>query len=243
MILQDVQSLTPGNLVTLYELDLTALGGGYERFHNHNDGIIIWQGDSYYPWAITASDFERTGDGQQPNPTLEVGNIGVDDDGYPITGVITALCLEYQDMVGATLTRKRTFAKYLDSENFKDGNPTADSSEHMPDEKWLISQKDAETPESISFVLTTPLSFEGVQLPRRQIIAGTCGWLVMGEPNGGYRGAYCGYTGSKMFDKDGNEVTEPSLDKCGGRVSDCKKRFGDAQPLSFGSFPSADRLS
>lgn len=242
MILEDVQKLVPGNLVTLYEIDCRAIGGDVERYHNHNDGEIVWQGNTYYPWAIEAQDFERTGEGQQPNPTVTVSNIGVDDEGEPITGVVTALCLALDDLRGATLIRRRTFAKYLDAVNFDGGNPTADPNEHLPDERWIISQKQTETPEAVTFVLSSPLQFDGVQLPARQIIAGLCGWLVMSGPEGGYRGAYCGYTGTAMFDKDGNPVTDPSLDKCGGRVSDCKKRFGEWQPLSFGGFPSADRI-
>lgn len=242
MILQDVQELTPGNMVTLFEVDHTALGGSIDRFHNHNDGEIVWQGDSYYPWSINASNFERTGEGQQPNPSMVLSNIGIDENGNPITGVITALCLQMDDLVGARVTRKRTFAKYLDAVNFEHGNANADPNEHLPDEVWIVSQKESETPEAVSFVLTTPMQFDGVQLPRRQILAGTCGWLVMDAPYGGYRGSYCGYSGTNYFDKDGNPVVDPSMDKCGGRVSDCKKRFGDAQPLSFGSFPTADRV-
>lgn len=243
MILEDVQKLSPGNLVTLYELDYSSLGGYVERFHNHNDGIIVWQGNKYSPWPIEATNFERTGDSQQPNPQLVVGNIGVDNDGNKVTGVITALCLQFDDLLGAKLTRKRTFSKYLDAENFAGGNPSADPDEHLPDEVWMINQKDSETPESLSFVLGSPLQFEGVQLPRRQVIASLCAWLVIDEPYGGYRGTSCGYTGTNYFDKDGNPVSNPSDDKCGGRVSDCKKRFGENKPLSYGSFPSADRLS
>jgi len=242
MILEDVQKLSPGNMVTLYEIDMRKFGGDVERYHNHNDGVIVWQGNSYYPWAIDGKNFERTGDGQQPFPTLTVGNIGEDGEGNPISGVVTALCLAFDDLVGCTLTRRRTFAKYLDAVNFPDGNPSADPNEHMPDEKWIISQKQAETPEAISFVLSSPLQFQGVQLPRRQVLAGLCGWLVIDAPEGGYRGAYCGYAGSRMFDKDGNPVTDQAQDKCGGRPSDCKLRFGENSPLSYGGFPSADRV-
>jgi len=242
VILADVQTLTPGNRVTLYELDCTAIGGLVERYHNHNDGVITWQGQQYFPWAIEARNFERTGEGQQPLPELSVGNIGEDGEGNPISGVVSALCLALDDLVGATLIRRRTFAKYLDAVNFEGGNPTADPNEHLPDERWLVSQKKLETPEMVTFVLASPLQFDGVQLPRRQIMANMCGWLTMAGPEGGYRGAWCGYTGSAMFDKDGNPVADPSLDKCGGRVSDCKKRFGEWQPLSFGGFASADRI-
>ncbi len=242
MILADVQTLTPGNLVTLYELDCTAIGGLVERYHNHNDGVITWQGNEYYPWTIEAKDFERTGEGQQPLPELSVGNIGEDGEGNPITGVVSALCLALDDLLGATLIRRRTFVKYLDAVNFDDGNPTADPNEHLPDERWLVSQKRLETPEVVTFVLNSPLQFDGVQLPRRQIIANLCGWLTMAGSEGGYRGSYCGYAGPLMFTKDGEVTLDPSMDRCGGRVSDCKLRFGQYGVLNYGGFASADRI-
>jgi len=242
MILEDVQKLVAGNLVTLYELDCTALGGSVERYHNHNGDVIIWQGNTYHPWAIEAKNFERTGDGQQPNPTLTVGNIGQDAEGNPITGVVSSLCLALDDLRGAVLTRRRTFAKYLDAANFHEGNPGADPNEHLPDERWIISQKQSETPETVTFVLSSPLQFDGMQLPARQIVAGTCGWLVLAQPEGGYRGACCGYTGAAMFDRDGNSVTDPSMDACGGRVTDCKLRHGIHGALPYGGFASADRV-
>lgn len=234
MISNDVQKLDLGRLVVLYEIDCTSIGGDIERYHNHTDGPILWQGKEYLPWAIEAKDFERTGDGMQPIPTVAVGNIGIGLDGEPITGVVTALCLELSDLRGATFTRKRTFEKYLD------GQPGADPNEHLPDEKWIISQKTKETPDAVIFALSSPLQFDGLKLPSRQIIAGLCGWLTMPSPDGGYRGSYCGYTGGDMFDKDGDPVTDPELDKCGGRVSDCKIRFKE-DALRYGGFPNADR--
>jgi len=238
----DVQKLVAGNLVTLYELDCRMLGGGTEHYHNHNDGVIVWQGQTYHPWAIEVRDFERTGDGQQPNPKLTVGNIGQDAHGNPIAGVVSALCLALDDLRGAVLTRRRTFAKYLDAANFPEGNPGADPTEHLPDERWTISQKQSETPEGVTFVLASPLQFDGVQVPTRQVIANVCGWLVMARPEGGYRGACCGYTGTAMFDRNGQPVSDPALDMCGGCVSDCKLRHGAYQPLPYGGFASADRI-
>lgn len=242
MILADVQALVPGNLVTLFEVDMTALGGMVERYHNHNDGVITWQGERFLPWAIEAKEFERTGDGQQPRPTITVSNIGVDELGNKVTGVVTVLCLALEDLIGAKVIRHRTLAKYLDAVNFEEGNPTADPNEHLPIERWIISQKRLETPESVEFVLSSPLEFQGVKLPQRQIIPGLCGWLVGGGEGYGYRGAYCGYTGSAMFDENGNPVSDPTLDKCGGRVSDCKLRFGASKPLPFGGFPAAGNI-
>lgn len=243
MISHEVQKLTPDNLITLYELDATSIGGPVERFHGHSgDGVIVWQGESYNPWAIEASNFERTGDGQQPVPELAVGNIGEDEHGEPVSGVITALCLALGDLIGARLIRRRTFRKYLDAVNFPDGNPSADSTAELPKEEWIISRRKLETPEVVTFELSSPLQFDGVKLPARQVIANLCWWLTMPGPEGGYRGALCGYTGPGMYDKDGNPVSDPILDRCGGRVSDCKLRFGENKELRYGSFPSADRV-
>ncbi len=204
--------------------------------------MVTWQGKQYQPWAIEARDFERTGDSQQPLPTLRVGNIGEDQGGEPITGVVSALCLALGDLKGATLIRRRTFARYLDAVNFPDGNPTASPTEHFPDERWIISQRSGETPEVVEFVLSTPLMFDGVQLPSRQVIANVCGWLTKAAPEGGYRGAWCGYTGSAMYDKDGKPVTDPAKDVCGGLRWECGLRHGEWQPLPYGGFPSADRV-
>ncbi|MNJ74594.1 Phage minor tail protein L [compost metagenome] len=62
-----------------------------------------------------------------------------------------------------------------------------------------------------------------------------CEWCLWGE----YRGPDCNYTGAKMFDADGNPVDDPALDRCGGRLSDCKKRHGENNPLPFGGVPGA----
>lgn len=230
-ISSDIQSLSPGHIVTLYELDMRAIGGNLERYHPHNDGPLIWQGNTYLPWAIEAADFERSGEGSQPSPVLRVGNIGLDGDGQPIEGVISALCLLFDDLVGVPVVRRRTFAHYLD------GQPTADPTQEFPPERWLIEQKTTETPDTVAFALASPLQFDGLRLPSRQVIANTCAWLT----KGGYRGPYCGYTGAAMFDANGNPVTDPALDRCGGLLSDCKLRFGENEPLSHGGFPAAGR--
>ena len=43
-----------------------------------------------------------------------------------------------------------------------------------------------------------------------------------------------------MFDLDGKPVNDPTLDRCSGLMSDCKKRFGEYEIINFGGFPSAD---
>lgn len=239
MITSDVQKLEPGSKVVLFELDLNPLGGPVLRFHGHSQTESIWwQGEEYDPWAIEASGFELTGESQQPSPVLRVGNIGQDAQGQPITGVISALCIQLDDLVGARLIRHQTLAQYLDARNFPDGNPSADPNEHFPDSIWIVEQKTSENKETVEFALSSALNFNGKKLPGRQIIANVCPWLF----KGGYRGKYCQYTGSRMFDINDNAVTDPTLDRCAGRLTSCKKRFGEYEVINFGGFPSADTL-
>ena len=55
MITADIQALTPGSMVQLFELDATGIGGAVQRFHGYAQaGIIWWQGKEYAPWAIEA---------------------------------------------------------------------------------------------------------------------------------------------------------------------------------------------
>lgn len=235
----DIQKLEVGHLVELFELDATRIGGAIQRFHGYTQlGPIFWQGQQYDPWAIQAEGFEQVGEGQQPTPTLSVGNIGQDEEGNPVAGIISSLCIHLNDFVGAWVRVHRTLGKYLDARNFPDGNPTANPAEELPQEVWIVQQKTSETPEVVEFSLSSALDFDGQGLPDRQIIAGVCGWLR----KGGYRGPYCGYTGARMFDLNGNPVTDPARDRCSGLLSDCRKRFGENEISNFGGFPSADLI-
>jgi lambda family phage minor tail protein L len=217
MITADVQLLEPGNLVELFEVDCTDMGGDLLRFHAHlQSGPIVWQGNTYSAWPISASGFERTGAATQPSPTITVGNVD---------GSISALCIALADLVGAKVKRHRTLVKYLD------GQPGADPTAEMPVELWVIEQKTGETNLQVEFTLSSVLDFSGRQLPARQVVATLCQW--------DYKGTECGWSGSTYFDKDNNPVSDPNLDRCGKRLSSCKCRFGATSPLSFGGFPSA----
>lgn len=225
-IYADVQALEPGALVDLYTLDGTGIGGSILNFHGYGRiGTITWQGVQYEPWPLQAEGFEKTGD-QQPVPKLSVGNID---------GSISALCINFQDMVGAKLTIHRTLGKYLDAVNFPDGNPTADPTQEIPPEIWYIERKASEDNEVVQFEFSSPLNFQGVQLPRRQIIANVCPWIAIG----GYRGPFCGYTGPPVADVNDVATTDPTKDNCSGTVTGCKFRFGNTPSLPFGGFPAA----
>lgn len=224
-ITSDIQSLEPGALVELFEVDCTGIGGDMLRFHGHLQSVsIFWQGNEYKPWPIQAAGFEHTSDAQQPEPTLTVGNVN---------GTISALCVFLADMVGARVTRHRTLSKYLDAVNFSNGNPTADPGEEMAPELWYIEQKTSETNVQVEFTLSSALDFGGQQLPARQIASG-CQWK--------YRDPDCGYTGTVYFTVKDEPTDDPALDRCSMKTSGCECRFGVNNPLPFGGMLS-DNLS
>lgn len=225
----DLQSLEPGAWIELFELDATAIGGDVVRFHGYNEaGAIVWQGNTYTAWPMEAQGFAMMPD-KPPAPTLTVANLD---------GSITALCLAFNDLVGALVIRHRTMSKYLDAANFPGGNPNADPAQELPPDKWFIERRAAETNVSVQFELSSALDFGQVQLPGRTIIANACAWLA----RGGYRGPYCGYNGPPVADAHDNPTSDPAKDVCGGRLTSCRMRFGENNPLPYGSFPAAGLL-
>lgn len=229
MISADLQSLEPGSRIALFELDASSIGADQLLFHAHpQSGPIYWQGQRYDPWPIECEGFVRNS-AQPASPTLRVSNID---------GTITALCLAFDDLVGAKLVRRQTLAQYLDADNFPNGNPTADPDEHFPDEIWYIERKSSETNEVVEFELASAADLNGAQLPGRQIIPNACGWIL----RGGYRGPYCGYSGPPVADINDQPTSDPSRDVCGGRIASCKFRFGLNSELPYGSFPASSLI-
>lgn len=222
----DIQQLAGDTLVELFVVDATALGGSLYRFHagtNQLRTAVVWQGSTYSPMPVEATGFEYTGTGKLPRPTLRAQNVD---------GLLGVLVDAYQDLVGATVTRKRTFAKYLDAVNFPGGvNPTADPTAVFPDDVYAISRKTAHTKQQIEWELTSSFDVQGVKLPRRQILQHVCTWT--------YRSAECSYTGDPVATIDDVPTSSSALDACGKRLTSCKLRFGALGNLPFGGFPGA----
>lgn len=251
MITNDYQKLEPGNKVRLIEVDGTAFGADILRFHNHSiawtpaeieqlqDKLtdeqldsgkpygksLWWQGNEFGAWPFELQGLQMSSDGQAAHPTLSVSNID---------GLISALCIQFDDMVQAKLVIHDTLSHYLDARNFPDGNPKADPQQETR-QLWYIDRRSAETDTQIEFELSSPVDLRGRVIPTRQIHS-LCTWCSRGW----YRtGKGCDYAGTLYFDEDGNQVNDPALDACGGLLSDCEKRFGSNNTLPFGGFPGS----
>ena len=121
-----------------------------------------------------------------------------------MAGVISSLCVHLDDLVGARVVA-RTLGRYLDAANFPEGNPSADPREELPPEIWIVQQKTLETAQVVEFTLASALDFNGQKLPDRPIIAG-----VRVAAQGRLSRPLRGYTGGRMFDLNGNRVTDPT---------------------------------
>ena len=230
----DLTIFNPSAIIELFELRLdNNLHGSSEIYRWHSGvneqvtGNIVWSGETYFRVPIKAEGFEYKNTGTLPRPTLTVDNT---------TSLITALLLLVNattvgnDLAGAEVRRIRTLKKFLDAANFASGNSDADPYAAFPEERWFIARKAAENRNIVSFELTSKFDLAGQKLPKRQCVANICQWE--------YRSSECGYTGSNFFDVNDNAAASLAQDRCGKRLSSCKLRFGENDPLPFGSFPS-----
>lgn len=179
-------------------------------------GSIVWQGNTYDPFPISTEGFEVTSQGTLPRPHFRMSNIG---------GVIGDFLRGLGEALGAKITRRRTLAKYLD------GQPTADPTAAFPDDIFYVARKISSN--AIEVVLEAAVAFDvqGVNLPRRQVIAGTCQWK--------YRGPECGYTGPPVQDINGNPTNSLALDRCRKTLDACRARFGQYGVLRTSAFPAS----
>ena len=173
-IVSDLQNINPSSIIELFTLTTTAALHGSAstyRFHAgsslNSNGEIVWAGNSYLRFPVEATGFKYQ-KGQLPRPTLTVSNA---------LGTITSILLTVNatttgnDLTGATVTRIRTLAKFLDAVNFAGGvNPygTPDATAEFPQEIYLIDRKSQENREIVSFELATPSDMAGVRAPKRQ---------------------------------------------------------------------------
>jgi len=229
----DLSGLALNAIIELFELHYdSTLHGGSDilRFHAGSnadvDGNIVWSGNSYVRLPIKAEGFEYTNTGTLPRPTLTVANLN---------GAITALLLGVNattagnDLTGAKIKRIRTLKRFLDGETAADPYAT------FPVEEWFVDRKATETRDIVTFELASKFDLDNKQLPNRQVVANICQWE--------YKSSECSYSGSDFFDVNDDTVSTTAQDKCGKRLSSCKKRFGENGELPFGSFPGAGLLS
>ena len=171
-VFSNLQSINPSAIIELFTLQLdNSLHGATTvyRFHagsNLNaNGKIVWAGNDYLRFPIQATGFAFQ-KGQLPRPKITISNA---------TGLVSSILLSVNetttgnDLTGATVTRIRTLAKFIDAVNFADGtNATADPNAEFPQEIYAIDRKANENREIVEFELAAPTDLAGVRIPGRQ---------------------------------------------------------------------------
>ena len=174
---------------------------------------VTWQGIDYFPLPAKTEGFSSRGDNELPRPRMQVSNNNL---------VLSKYLKLFNNFIGAKVIRKRTFAKFLDDENFESGeNPffdlrtnssAANLTHQLPDEVFYINRRVSETKDFVEFELSTVLEMDNVYIPNRNVYARYCTWI--------YRGHGCRYSGdpkktnnSEDFKDSSGAVVVPATDK------------------------------
>ena len=179
-VFNDLQSINPSAIIELFKLQLsTAIHGANTtyRFHSGSNlnanNKIVWKTEEYLRFPIKAEGFAFQ-KGQLPRPKLLVsnaGNVGSSLAGLSISAILLTVneTTPGNDLTGATLTRIRTLAKFIDAANFANGqNADADPNAEFPQDIYFIDRKSSETRELVEFELAAPTDLAGVRIPGRQ---------------------------------------------------------------------------
>jgi len=176
--LQKLEGIT---IIEMFQIDLVS-GLHYQagdtaattlyRFHNGTNGLnqdLIWQGLTYNAIACKAEGFETGENSVMARPTLTFANTG---GGFSTILALVNSVTPSNDLQKARVTRKRTLAQFLDSQNFPSNtNPygTPDDTKKLDDEIFDINKKTLENNQICSFELVKTIDFETLFLPRKQI--------------------------------------------------------------------------
>lgn len=217
-----------GAMLDLFEVDLQSFGGDVIRFHAGTNGYygnVIWKGLMYSAYPIAVEGFEIKSEGTYSRPTMRVANI---------TGLITGINSDFDDALGATVTRRQVPVYHLDAVNFPGGNPNADPTMEAVS-RYVIEEMAEETFETVTYNLATPVDCDNAIIPARTILADVCQWI--------YRGDGCGYSGPAVADEKDVPTSDMSKDKCSKHTSGCRLRFPKPNAIPFGGYPGSAKVS
>ena len=210
-IATEIRRFSPSSVVSLFEIDLESVlidrqaiydtelrGDAVFRFHNNLKLLkqdIIWRGQVYRALPIKVDGYESNTRGTLPTPKMSITS---SDATASFFSDFRSQIRRADDLIGAKVTRIRTFTKYLDEENFfvKVGNVKTpignlehivpedfepDALAEFPREIFYIERKSAENKNSLEFELSSAIDFENLRLPKRIVIASTCNFTYRGE--------------------------------------------------------------
>ena len=227
-LVTDVQGQSQASAyVVVYEIQLpdSNIGGtGIDKlfFHDGRNGTsdITWysldnesdfgssSSSKYSVATYTALPIESegwevrgSGTGSLPRPTVRMGNINQ---------YFKTYLADWDDLVGAKVIRRKTLQKYLIG-----GSAAANPPVEFNRDVFYIERKATETPIMVEFELVSAFDVEGVQLPRRSIIAARCPWKYKDTTQGGCDWSedsrLAGVADPLYYDKDDNIIAKDAV--------------------------------
>lgn len=227
----ELAKLEQDALIELWDIDLTRLTsirgkqGIMYRLHNgvneKGEGVV-WKGNTYTPYPIKGTGFEVSAKGTSNRPSLALSNL---------FGLVTGLVDEFDDCLGAVVTRRQVYANHLDPDNFASGvNRNYNASNEIVNQ-FVIEQVESLNSEIVRFKLAIPTELDGLVLPARMMMSNTCQFI--------YRSPECGYTGGAVADEKDRPTTDIKKDKCSKCLTGCSLRNNTR---NFGAYIAIDKL-
>jgi len=210
------------SLITVFEVEVpnSDIGGaGIDKlyFHDGSNGAadITWYSllddtnfgsttsghygqQTYSAFPVESEGWEVRGSGSLPRPTVRFANINQ---------YWNAHLSEYDDLVGAKVIRRRTLQKHLGT------NPPVEFNRDV----YYVERKTTETATMVEFELASAFDVQGIQLPRRAVVAARCPWKYKDPDQGGCdwpadnRFTINSIEHTLYFDKDDNRITTHAI--------------------------------
>ncbi len=199
-------SITPDSIIELFEIDFSSIQSDFQIFEDelginisaeavyrftsmiNGNNPIVWNGNSYQPLPVKMEGFEHKSQGGLPRPKFSIANP---------QGLFSRIIYSNQDFLNCKVTRKRTFARFLDEENFQNRNLNqdfensfgkSDPRASFADDIYFINKKTLENKDRIEFELVSSLELQNAWVPARTVMSNYCNWTYRCDIGCGYKG-------------------------------------------------------
>lgn len=226
------RALSPGAVVYLFDVDTTVIGGDnvyhFTDCTTANGTIVQFNGVAYPPIGAEFDGFDKISEG-----TIQTPSVSVDNQLLTFAGIVE----DYNNLKHAKVTRRTTFAEFLDDQ------PTADATQQRVESYYVASVMWDNT--QVMWRLKSLIDFQNKLLPKRQITS-RCAHRYRYYQDGAfvYDNITCPYTGGSYFDADDAVVVNPEDDVCSKRPYACSLRYpGNDTVRPFDGFPGVGKIS
>lgn len=231
IIARESQQIEQDAIVELYQLDLSRWGAGTLYFTPSGEGqSLFFDGVEYFTSVCEMSNVEYSTKGQLPQVDFKITIMD-----YALMAQVS----HADSLVGAKLSRIRTYAKCLD--NGSHGG----RAEHWPIEQFVVSQMAEQNDLWLIYKLRVEFDQQNRKMPDKQCLRSCTHryrWFDKKTGQFSYQGVTCPYRGDACYDAAGRPTT-PENDTCSLQYkSGCKARYGN-NPCPFSGFISVRTIN